>query len=599
MSGRPDTGHFTPEDFLAEARDLLAGIEATENLEEVRHALYRRVGEIQYLALGGGSAIPSARRIRINDCSNALRSMLMPRSSKVARFDIVREIWKAVRGGARPDLTPAFWADLIHIVRGLEGRAPHTTIEEEDIFEELAGREAAQVRSEALDALWSRLEEAAARYPDGLEADARDRRMVRRRRILEALGGSESDWYEWTWHLRNIITDADQLVRVINVDPQQVELVRRAREGRLPFAVTPHYASLFDDDPESGRDRAVRAQVLPPGSYVESMLRASRDRAAALDFMREYDTSPVDLITRRYPGIVILKPYNTCPQICVYCQRNWEIEEALAPDALADNRSIEQAISWIEERPSIREVLVTGGDPMALGDRKLMSILRRIARISHVDNIRIGTRMPVTVPMRITPGLARMLGSLREPGHRDICVVTHVQHPYEITPDTVRAVDLLRRAGIGVYNQQVYTFHVSRRFESVKLRMVLRRVGIDPYYTFMPKGKSETADYHVPLARILQESKEEVRLLPGILRTDEPVYNVPRLGKNHIRARQHRNLVSIMPDGSRMYEFHPWEKNITERDPYLADTMPILEYLNRLAGIGENPEDYQSIWYYF
>ncbi len=570
-----------------------------EDLEKVRHTLYERVGEVHYRALGGGSAMPSARRIRIGDCSNALRSMLMPRSSKVARFDLVREIWKATRGGGRSDLSSAFWADLIHIVRGLEGRAPHTQIEEEDIFEELAGRESAQVRSGALDALWTRLEEATARFPDGLGADARDRRMVRRRRILEALGGSESDWYDWTWHLRNIITDADQLVRVINVDPEQVELVRRAREGRLPFAVTPHYASLFDDDPESGRDRAVRAQVLPPASYVESMLRASHDRAAALDFMREYDTSPIDLITRRYPGIVILKPYNTCPQICVYCQRNWEIEEALAPDALADNRSIERAISWIEERPSIREVLVTGGDPLALGDRKLMAILRRIARISHVDNIRIGTRMPVTVPMRITPGLARMLGSLREPGHRDICVVTHVQHPYEVTPDTVRAVDLLRRAGIGVYNQQVYTFHVSRRFESVKLRMVLRRVGIDPYYTFMPKGKSETADYHVPLARILQESKEEVRLLPGILRTDEPVYNVPRLGKNHIRARQHRNLISVMPDGSRMYEFHPWEKNITERDPYLADTMPILEYLHRLADIGEDPEDYQSIWYYF
>ncbi|MBW1872827.1 MAG: KamA family radical SAM protein, partial [Deltaproteobacteria bacterium] len=146
---------------------------------------------------------------------------------------------------------------------------------------------------------------------------------------------------------------------------------------------------------------------------------------------------------------------------------------------------------------------------------------------------------------------------------------------------------------------QVYTFFTSRRFEAARLRMLLRRIGIDPYYTFVTKGKEETGDYRMPVARLLQEQKEEARLLPGIRRTDEVVYNVPRLGKNHIRAYQHRNLLSIEPNGVRVYEFHPWEKNIIQRDNYIGGDVQILDYLNRLAAIGEDPYDYRSIWYYY
>jgi lysine 2,3-aminomutase len=124
-------------------------------------------------------------------------------------------------------------------------------------------------------------------------------------------------------------------------------------------------------------------------------------------------------------------------------------------------------------------------------------------------------------------------------------------------------------------------------------------VGIDPYYTFLPKGKSETADYRVPLSRLLQEQTEEARLMPGLARTDEAVYNVPRLGKNYIRATHFRDLLSIRPDGVRVYEFHPWEKNIFEQESYVGEVTPILNYLHRLEQIGENPADYESIWYYF
>jgi lysine 2,3-aminomutase len=182
---------------------------------------------------------------------------------------------------------------------------------------------------------------------------------------------------------------------------------------------------------------------------------------------------------------------------------------------------------------------------------------------------------------------------------RDVCLVTHVEHVSEVTPEFVAAVDRLKRKGVSVYNQLVYTFHVSRRFESAALRRLLRKCGVDPYYTFAPKGKEETEEYRVPIARILQEQQEEARLLPGMRRTDEPVYNVPGLGKNHLRAAQNRDVISILPDGSRVYEFHPWEKNIVERDSYIGQDVPVLDYLERLEGIGEEPADYSSIWYYF
>ncbi len=319
---------------------------------------------------------------------------------------------------------------------------------------------------------------------------------------------------------------------------------------------------------------------------------------ASCDFMLESDTSPIGLVTRRYPGIVILKPYNTCPQICVYCQRNWEIEQAMEPGALAPEAEIEGAINWIREHPAVSEVLVTGGDPLAMSTKKIGQILRRVAAIPHVDLIRIGSRTPVTMSMRISEDLVALLAGLREPGRREILLVTHVEHPCEVTPEMVAAVDRLRRAGIAVYNQLVYTFFVSRRFEAAALRRLLRRCGIDPYYTFIPKGKDETSAYRVPIARLLQEQKEEARLLPGTRRTDEAVLNVPGLGKNYLRARQHRDILSILPDGSRVYEFHPWEKNVVAQRTYVSVDVPVLDYLQRLALIGEDPADYASIWYY-
>jgi lysine 2,3-aminomutase len=201
--------------------------------------------------------------------------------------------------------------------------------------------------------------------------------------------------------------------------------------------------------------------------------------------------------------------------------------------------------------------------------------------------------------MRFTDRLLGILSRFHRPPELELTLVTHFEHSYEITPEAMEAVQKIRRLGIGVYNQQVYTVENSRRFESAKLRRDLKAIGVDPYYLFNMKGKEETSKYMVPIARILQERKEEARLLPGLDRTDEPVFNVPRLGKNHLRAGQDRRLVMILPDGSRVYEFHPWEKNITPIPPYNYVDVPIYDYLEELAARGENIRDYRTIWFYY
>jgi len=204
--------------------------------------------------------------------------------------------------------------------------------------------------------------------------------------------------------------------------------------------------------------------------------------------------------------------------------------------------------------------------------------------------------------MRFTDNLCHLLGRYRLPGRREVALVTHVQHPYEITPETLAAVERVRREGIPIYNQLVYTFYISRRLEAAALRRVLRLAGISPYYTFNTKGKEETKDYRVPVARLLQEQKEDARILPGMTRSDEAVFNVPGMGKNYLRARQHRNMLAVLPTGERVYEYHPWEKNISGTAPlqtFITKDVPILEYLDRLAAIGEDVSEYATIWYYF
>jgi lysine 2,3-aminomutase len=580
------------------AREYLDYIAAAANIEVARERLYRKISTSHFDSFAHEANLYEGKMVRVRDCSMTLKSIIKLRSDKLAGFSVVEALFDIARNVPRPDLKPGFYAEMYHLFMGLKGMGPGSAPGDYYIPKKLAGRQAAIARSDELDKLWSQMEEQMDRFKNGLDDKVVGYREKRRRKVLSQLGGTDGDWEDWRWQLRNIIKKPKQLFDLIPLSKDEKEALEKVGKARLPFGITPYYLSLMNDNGDNS-DRAVRAQVLPPNSYVDFIERNKGQSYCHFDFMLERDTSPVELITRRYPGIVILKPYNTCPQICVYCQRNWEIDEAMARGALASKDKIKKAVDWIRDHPAIHDVLVTGGDPLAMSDKKLFWTLEQIAAMPNVERIRIGTRTPVTMPSRITDEVADFLGNLRQPMRRDISVVTHVEHPYEVTPEMFEAVEKLRARKLNVYNQNVYTFYVSRRFEAVALRRLLKRIGIDPYYTFNTKGKDETVDYRVPIARLLQEQKEEARLLPGLSRTDEAVYNVPALGKNYLRALQHRDVISILPDGSRVYEFHPWEKNIRHQKSYVGTDVPIRDYLKRLENIGEDVRQYETIWYYF
>ena len=545
--------------------------------------------------------IPSLEWILVRDAIGVFRGILSERSERLAGFSFLKYLDSLLQGkdtGRYEKPSPGFYAELDHLLRGIMGKTGIYT-EKVPAFIKYEGERAAKMRSSDLSRMARQAKRFMDRYPCGTDEDAVRRRRRNRDVILTRLGGNLEDWKNWKWHGRNIIKDVETLGSLISLSDDEREAVRLAGKYRIAFGITPYYLSLMDRHPRGGRDAAVRAQVIPSLHYVMKMKEFRDCEESSMDFMLERDTSPIEGITRRYPMIVILKPFMTCPQICVYCQRNWEIEDVHSSHAVLPREKLDRALRWIEETPEINEVLITGGDPFLLSDLKLETILSRLASIRHVERIRLGTRTPVTLPQRITDPLVQMIRRYQQPGRREVMVVTHFEHPYEISPESVAAVQRFRQAGIEVNNQLVYTFYNSRKFEAAALRHKLRLCGVTPYYTFNTKGKEETDDYRVPIARLLQEQKEEARLLPGTVRTDEVVFNVPGLGKNYLRALQHHDVISILPSGERVYEFHPWEKKLALVDTYLYTDVSIYDYLKRLHRIGENTVNYKTIWHYY
>lgn len=577
---------------------LFERLAAPVGIEAIRTNLFRLLFEREADLFALDCEMESMERSNALHCIRILKNIFSQRNEAVSGHSALSALMEVVRQGGevRPERKGLF-LELYYLSRGSLGR-PDIPIADAPPFLDHDGREGAQIRSDFLDGMAQRLMDRIRSYRTGLEPEVVARRAAARRRILDLLGGDEDDWADHRWHRRHVFTAVDAISSIVELTEEEATAIRLAVEHRLPFGITPYYLSLFDREPSRRWDHQVRAQVIPPLSYVRGVLEA-RKRGSELDFMKEGQTSPVDLVTRRYPMIAILKPYNTCAQICVYCQRNWEIGNVTSVQAMASPDDLEAALQWFRGHPMVSEVLITGGDPALLDDDVLDGLLQRVTDIPHVSRIRIGTRLPVVLPMRFTDGIVDRMSRFHAPPEKDLCVVTHFEHTYEVTPEAVEAVQKLRRQGIAVYNQQVFTMENSRRFETAAIRLLLKQIGVDPYYTFNTKGKEETNWYRVPIARILQERKEEARMLPGLSRTDEPVFNIPALGKNHLRAWQNHDLIMISPRGERIYEFHPWEKNITTAPTYVYTDVPILDYLQRLAGRGEDVEEYRSIWYYF
>ncbi len=543
----------------------------------------------------------SLKWILRRDAILVFRNIISRRSAVLAEFSFLKYIDDLIHDKRKKSIdlpTPGFFAELDHLFRGISG---HADVYPESVpaFAKYHGEKAAKLRSADLSRMARTVEKFCTRYPSGLDEDTKRRRYKNKQRILRYFDATGSEWHNWRWQVRHIIRDANTLSTLVKLTNEEYEAVRLAKKYKIPFGITPYYLSLMDFEPEQGRDRGIRAQVIPSLHYINKLKEFRSNDEGSMDFMLERDTSPIEGITRRYPQIVIIKPVLTCPQICVYCQRNWEIEDVYSRAAILSKAKVQKALDWIANTPEINEVLITGGDPLILSNERIENLLFKLSRMEHIQRIRIGTRTPVTLPQRITDALVKDINHFHIPGKREILIVSHFEHAYEITPQSVEAVQKFRRYGIEVYNQLVYTFFNSRKFEAAAARNRLRLIGVTPYYTFNTKGKEETDEYRVPIPRLLQEQKEEARLMPGTVRTDEIVFNVPGLGKNYLRALQHHDIISILPDGRRIYEFHPWEKKLALADTYVYTDVSIYDYLKKLKNIGENMSDYKTIWYYY
>ena len=544
---------------------------------------------------------PPLEWILVRDAIRVFRTLLSPRSEKLVGYSLLQYIHDLLYKENFKEIekpSPDFFAELDHLLKGLMGKSGIYP-DKAPVFSRHEGKKAAKLRSTDLSRMARGAQQLLDRYPCGLDNNAIRRRSTNKSRILKYFDATGQEWNDWKWQTRHIVRKAETLKSLVKLTDEEYEAVALARENRIPFGITPYYLSLMDYQADRKRDYAVRAQVIPPLNYVKKLIEMREKHELSMDFMLERDTSPIEGITRRYPMIVILKPILTCPQICVYCQRNWEIEDVYSPSAALSREKLDAAIQWIADTPEIIEVLITGGDPLLLSNSKIEYMLRKLSRIEHVERIRIGTRTPVTLPQRITDSLIRVISRFHAPGKREILIVTHFEHSYEITPQSMNAVQKFLRNGIKVYNQLVYTRYNSRKFEAAALRLKLCLIGVTPYYTFNTKGKEETDDYRVPIPRLLQEQQEEARLLPGSARTDEIVFNVPGLGKNYLRAVQHRDVISLLPDGRRVYEFHPWEKKLHLANTYVYTDVSIYKYLKRLKAMGENTLLYRTIWYYY
>jgi lysine 2,3-aminomutase len=284
--------------------------------------------------------------------------------------------------------------------------------------------------------------------------------------VRNLMGCSDSEWRDWRWQIDNRICTVSKLEKIIELTEDEKKAFRRI-SGKFRWAISPYYASLIDP---ADRNCPIRMQGVPS---IEELL----DSEQTLDPMGEGSTSPIPGIVRRYPDRLIINVTNQCPMFCRHCQRRRRIGQR---DLHTSDSKILEAIEYIKGSPEVRDVLITGGDPLMLEDDHLHWILEQIDDIPTVEIKRIGTRCPVTLPYRITPDLRRMLSK-----HHPLFVNTQFNHPREITRDAAKACNMLSKAGIPLGNQTVLLAGVNNHIVvQRKLNQSLLRIRVRPYYLF-------------------------------------------------------------------------------------------------------------------
>lgn len=580
-------------------------------------------------------------------------------------------LWRFLSGRIGEDeISPDFALELYHQFSRLHD-GPSGVPEKEDVLR------------------WMR------RWPDGLNEQVRAIREANKERIMALLvrkiehrpassgryvfpeGCSEAEklgwvsrwWGEARFHLSMAVKSATELNRMLDgtLSGETLRIYQQAQEKGIPVFVTPYYLSLLNPTGKGYDDAAIRSYVIYSSRLVETFggIRAWERE----DIVEEGKPNVAGWllpgghnIHRRYPEVAILIPDTmgrACGGLCASCQRMYDFQsrrlnfelEKLKPKENWNTR-LRKLMDYFEHDTQIRDILITGGDALMSRNATLRNILdavckmavrKRQANLSRSDGekyaelqrVRLGTRLPVYLPMRVDDELLDILRDFRqkavEAGITQLFVQTHFQSPLEVTPESREAIRRILSTGWAVTNQLVYNVAASRRGHTAKLRKVLNSLGVICYYTFTVKGFEENYEVFAPNARSLQESAEEKawgRLAPEaehdflesldgapnkavavrqfcaahdvpFLATDRSVLNLPGIGKSMSFA-----LVGVDAKGRRILRFdHDRTRRhspIIDRvhEVYIRENKPVYRYLLQLQDMGEDMGEYETLWAY-
>lgn len=587
---------------------------------------------------------------------------------KVETLDL---LWRFLSGRMEgEEISPDFALELYHQFSRLHD-APSGVPEKEDVLR------------------WMR------RWPDGLNEQVRAIREANKERIMallvrkiehrpassgryvfpegcgeaEKLGRVRQWWGEARFHLAMAVKSAAELNRMLGgtLSGETMRIYQQAQEKGIPVFVTPYYLSLLNPTGKGYDDAAIRSYVIYSSRLVETFggIRAWERE----DIVEEGKPNVAGWllpgghnIHRRYPEVAILIPDTmgrACGGLCASCQRMYDFQsrrlnfelEKLKPKENWNTR-LRKLMDYFEHDTQIRDILITGGDALMSRNATLRNILdavckmavrKRQANLSRPDGekyaelqrVRLGTRLPVYLPMRVDDELLDILRDFRqkaaEAGITQLFVQTHFQSPLEVTPESREAIRRILSTGWAVTNQLVYNVAASRRGHTAKLRKVLNSLGVICYYTFTVKGFEENYEVFAPNARSLQESAEEKawgRLAPEaehdfleslggapnkavavrqfcvahdvpFLATDRSVLNLPGIGKSMSFA-----LVGVDAKGRRILRFdHDRTRRHSPiidrvREVYIRENKPVYRYLLQLQDMGEDMGEYETLWAY-
>lgn len=581
-------------------------------------------------------------------------------------------LWLAVKygkGGGKE----AFFNDMLQLFRQFNGKLNPESPKKQQVID------------------WMR------KYPSGLEPDIERLRKANQKRIIrvfikkidkgekkssvyffepglsfEAKEALMMDWWKTSrFHLQFAIRSPELLNEMLDfsLSEETMKVLKEAKKIGIPFFVNPHYLSLLlVNTPESmvGADLAIRCYVIYSRELVEEFGKIvaweKEDKVVPGKPNAAGWLLPGHNIHRRYPEVAIFIPDTVgraCAGLCASCQRMYDFQsgrynfnlEKLKP-AKSWNKRLPELLAYFKNDSQLRDILITGGDALMSTNKSLKKILDEVyemARQKRKENmsrpegekyaeivrVRIGTRLPVYLPQRITPELGEILLDFKEKakkiGIKQFVIQTHFESPLEVTAETKAAVKILLKSGWAVTNQLVFTAAASRRGHTAKLRSVLNKIGVLSYYTLTVKGYKENKANFAPNCRSVQEKNEEkifgripredmgfarnllldterlqnnVNLLREktelpFLSTDRSIINLPGVGKSLTYR-----TIGITPDGRRILEF---DHDPTRRHSPIINKMgkviiieakSVDEYLEQLVEMGENIVDYENVFGY-